>query len=324
METAIDIPTVSLKFDRGNDSAATSITAIRRAATEVGFIKLVDHGIDDDLILSMIDTVYALDSLPSDYKSSLASPTGHPFRGYSVVRNGSNLPTALRFQINWFDGPETASRCGVPSQYLDYFHPNIWPTIIPHFKEIWTEYFKQTQALGNRLMRLFGEAMNLPESLVETYFGSSAFDPPASCLAANYYPPRVRTGSMEKEVIFREHIDSGTLTMLYQTGKYAGLQVLLGDGTWQNVPVHENSFVINFGALMERWTNGLWKATLHRVVSADDVAADRLSITTFHLPRVDLPIAPIPELIGEEDAHYATVTPYEWEDEFLSSYVVPK
>jgi len=60
------------------------------------------------------------------------------------------------------------------------------------------------------------------------------------------------------------HTDYGSLTILLQDS-VGGLQVMAKDGQWKDVPYIPNSFVINIGDLMARWTNDKWVSTLHRV-----------------------------------------------------------
>merc|ERR1712014_359093 len=44
-----------------------------------------------------------------------------------------------------------------------------------------------------------------------------------------------------------------------------GLQVQIG-ADWVDVPFAQDSFVLNVGACLSRWTNGFWKASVHRVL----------------------------------------------------------
>lgn len=50
------------------------------------------------------------------------------------------------------------------------------------------------------------------------------------------------------------------------------------------------ALLLNLGSLMSRWTNGLWKATLHRVTNplpAKARSSRRLSMAFFHKPNYD-------------------------------------
>ncbi|APE09118.1 hypothetical protein BO226_07720 [Rhodococcus sp. 2G] len=50
-----------------------------------------------------------------------------------------------------------------------------------------------------------------------------------------------------------------------------------------------DSFVINIGDLMQRWTNDVWSSTRHRVVNPSDGQWDqaRFSMAFFHQPNYD-------------------------------------
>ena len=63
------------------------------------------------------------------------------------------------------------------------------------------------------------------------------------------------------------------------------------------MPVIPNSFVVNQGDLMARWTNDRWLSTLHRVVIPPEEARGgtrRLSIVFFHHPNYDTVIECLP------------------------------
>jgi isopenicillin N synthase-like dioxygenase len=135
-----------------------------------------------------------------------------------------------------------------------------------------------------------------------------------STFACNIYPAQPDAAGAQ-DVLFRAHTDSGTLTLLHQQGDYAGLEVYTPDG-WLPITVNPDALVVNIGDLMARWTNGHWKSTIHRVVSAQDPTASRRSITTFHLPSIDTIIEPLAPFAAMA-TKFTPVTTYEWEGQFL-------
>jgi isopenicillin N synthase-like dioxygenase len=88
----------------------------------------------------------------------------------------------------------------------------------------------------------------------------------------------------------RAHVDSGFMTLLAQDG-VGGLQAQHLDGTWIDVPPEEGTLAVNFGKVLERWTSGAIRATVHRVLGS---GTERYSIPFFHEARVDAVIAPLP------------------------------
>ena len=65
-----------------------------------------------------------------------------------------------------------------------------------------------------------------------------------------------------------------------------------GDGAWIDVEPTPGAFTCNIGDMMARWTNGLYRATPHRVLRPATGA--RISIPFFFEPNYDAVIAPLP------------------------------
>ncbi len=61
------------------------------------------------------------------------------------------------------------------------------------------------------------------------------------------------------------------------------------DGRWQGVQAAPGQFIINFGEMLELWSEGAVKATLHRVKGG---AQERLSVPLFFNPSYDTNVAP--------------------------------
>lgn len=100
-----------------------------------------------------------------------------------------------------------------------------------------------------------------------------------------HYP---QTDCWKSEIRYGAHIDSYGLTVLITQSK--GLEVLSND-SWIEVPVLNNSFILNVGAALSRWTNGLWKPATHRVKCIG--GKPRISIvTSFANPKSSEEIYP--------------------------------
>jgi isopenicillin N synthase-like dioxygenase len=301
------IPVIDISRQR-----AAVVAELRDALENIGFLQVIKHGVD----LSMVDRTYtaknALIDLPDDDKRAMISET-HPFRGWKRVLDPAGVNIQERFQVCNFDDGVAAAQAGVDAEWLDYFHPNIWPSIAGFRTDV-RGWFDVTRELGCRLMSLFADALDL-----ESDFFDSRFQWDVTCFAMNVYPGLATSPSpAEPRVVLPAHADSGTLTILHQRGDYAGLQVQTATGEWLTVPVIEDAFVINVGELMVRWTNDRWIGTRHRVVAPPESGMARTSLTTFYLPSVDTQIAPLPTCVGSGAPHYAPVTAYEWERAYLS------
>ena len=68
-----------------------------------------------------------------------------------------------------------------------------------------------------------------------------------------------------------------------------GLEVRVRDGSWVPVVAGHGEFVVNFGEMLETWTQRRIVATPHRVIGNN---AERLSVPLFFNPRYDTNVAP--------------------------------
>ncbi|ORY88055.1 hypothetical protein BCR35DRAFT_338204 [Leucosporidium creatinivorum] len=116
------------------------------------------------------------------------------------------------------------------------------------------------------------------------------------------------------------HKDWGTITLLFQEENGTpGLEIFLPDadvvaaqsdkpyvltkdtdlirGRWVAAPVIAGSVLINVGLALETWTNGLYKANLHRVVFPTTAESNgfpgRRSIAFFSQPRLEVVLNPV-------------------------------
>jgi len=116
-------------------------------------------------------------------------------------------------------------------------------------------------------------------------------------------PPRFRPLSLAYEARsdmpdpLHTHADYGNFTLLHADSTPGALQVFLASpsgpdststgerGTWIDANPVTGAFVVNVGEMVEVYTAGLYKATLHRVVHKSETY--RVSIPFFFEPTLD-------------------------------------
>ena len=99
----------------------------------------------------------------------------------------------------------------------------------------------------------------------------------------------------------------GSLTLLFQRPRQPGLEILSPQSTWSSVPVYppgtEEDLVppilVNVGDLLDHWTNGLLKSTVHRVVLPGGGNEDRYSIAYFCHPTDDTELVRVPSAMTD-------------------------
>ena len=162
--------------------------------------------------------------------------------------------------------------------------PNQWPDFMPEMRPLMVRYMDACNALGARLLRAFAIAMGEPaDRFVER------FDRPISRGALVYYPPQ-DPDMGDQQFGVAPHSDYGVLTLVNQD-PVGGLQVMGKDGEWLMAHPIPETFVVNVGDLLARWTNERFQSTEHRVVNSS--GRERLSVAVFVDPNHDTVIDPV-------------------------------
>ena len=114
------------------------------------------------------------------------------------------------------------------------------------------------------------------------------------------YPPLTKNPKKD-QLRTGAHTDFGAITILAIKGNESGLEVLMPDGHWLGVNPPDGCLVVNLGDMMNRWTNGLWKSTLHRVANPQNlnsINSHRQTLGYFMHPDFDALIEVIPSCIA--------------------------
>src|SRR5690606_6765850 len=130
--------------------------------------------------------------------------------------------------------------------------PTQWPND-PQFKEQVLAYYQHIKAIGHQLFKAFALALELEED----YFDAHLKHAPSQ-LRLIHYP---FNPNAEDQFGIGAHTDYECFTLLFPTAE--GLQVLDKQGEWIDIPLIENTMVMNIGDMMEILSNGRYLATKH-------------------------------------------------------------
>ncbi|WP_181705529.1 isopenicillin N synthase family dioxygenase [Chthonobacter rhizosphaerae] len=304
----MSIPVIDLSRALAGDPAARLETAaaIDAACRSLGFLVISGHGVPDALVAAIRETSAAFFRLPEAEKAKIAvTPT--TYRGFIPIESESlslslDEPAPADLKEVYNIGPVDVS----PEDRADlvglaYFAENVFPDAVPGMREAYEAYYRAMTDLARELMRLFALGLKLPET-----FFDGRIDRHITNLSVLHYPPLNRPakpGQLRAGV----HSDYGSLTILQRDETPGGLEVL-SEGRWTPVPDIPGAFVVNLGDLMQDWTGGAWKSTLHRVVLPPDLGmGDRMSIAFFHQPNHDAVIEVLP-IEGADPSGFVPVT----------------
>jgi len=300
------IPVIDISaFGEGADARMAIAAAVDQACRNHGFLTISGHGISADLINRIDQTSRAFFDLPSATKQRYHLEASAAWRGYFAVKTSSGGKTlgdddSLPDMREYFTINQPIVDREDPyyqtSEAERIFAPNVFPTEIDGLENAWEDYYGAMEDLADRLMRIFALALGLDEGWFE-----DKIDRHMTNLVVSNYPDPVGD-ELPGQMRAGPHTDYGTLTILRAEDKPGGLEVLGKNGEWFRVPIVPNTFVINIGDLMARWTNDQWVSTLHRVVApppGQGKGSRRLSLTFFHQPNWDALVDCIPSCVGD-------------------------
>ena len=235
---ADQIPVVDLGAALGEHAPARLLAAVRAAAEQTGVIQVVNHGVPDGVLAGYDRRIGRLLGLPRTAKARLASPGGHPYRGWRQWPDDFGRLELERYNVAQFDTPADARAAGVPAEYAGVFeHPNVWPPDDPELRGAALRYLAAAGQLAGRVLALYAKAVGAAGDA----FSLGAV--PHLRLTTNDYPTWSYPGdgsgegsgesSDESKLLLLEHADDSAVTILRQDGGYQGLQVQLADGSWR-------------------------------------------------------------------------------------------
>lgn len=272
-----------------NGPSAVCIEQLGRAAQDVGFLLITNHGISEATFQAMHSAAKEFFALPEAEKQRVYIGNSTNHRGYVPIGEEvfagatPDLKEAYDLSLD-LPADHPAYLAGNP-----LLGPNQWPDL-PGFREKVAEYYDEVFALGCQLFAAFARYLRLEPEV----FLSSVTEPPSQ-LRLIHYP--LNTDAVDHPGI-GAHTDYEAFTLLRPTAP--GLEVMNGKGEWMEVPFREDGIVVNIGDLLEVWTNGAFVATSHRVRK---VAEERYSYPLFFNVDYDTVVEPMRDL-GDPKATY--------------------
>jgi len=270
---------------------------VDRALQDIGFLLITGHGVPPELRESIRTAAKRFFALPGEVKHAYAATIGE--RGWlppGVEANGyaEGTETPPDMKETYAVGADQP----IGDQEIDdeWFLPNVYPAEVPEMASLVQDYLARMRALADELLVLCATALGLDGD----FFGRAA-DHPSYTMNINWYPPLSVVGEPEPgQYRIGPHTDFGTVTILDRQPGVGGLQVWSADGGWVDAPYVEDSFTINIGDLLARWTGDRWKSNRHQVLppSADAPDEELVSLIYFYEVNPDARIESLPAPIG--------------------------
>ena len=257
------------------------------ALQTIGFFVLVNHGVPRDLIARTFDEARRFHAQPMAAKMALRMNehnNGYMAMGrYAVWTSDVNDNDKPDLNEAYFTKRERTPDDPLVRAGRRFAGPNRWPDDLPGFRASVLAYTDAMDALTRRLLPACALALDLPPDAFDAAFAESQFS-----FRLSHYPP---VAAEANQFGIAPHTDANFLTLLAQS-EVPGLQVRIPSGEWLDVPYVPDSYAVNSGDMMTRWTNGRFKSTPHRAVPP--VGRHRYAIPFFLGPHIDTVIACLP------------------------------
>nr|XP_009859263.2 2-oxoglutarate-dependent dioxygenase htyE-like [Ciona intestinalis] len=272
-----------------NETAKLLVDALSTA----GFAYLKNYGIKRETISEVRNAADLVFCSPTDKKNIYKRNPETTFGYIALSTEKANLalPTDYKEVFN------------IPGSGVDPSVGAKWPhELSPNFASYSKSFMEKCKSLSLRILEVIAVGLQLKDRHALTNAHQFLNQKNSmGTLRYAYYPP-IKDDVKPEQRRVSEHSDWGSITLLFVDSS-GGLQIET-EGTYKDVPVIEDTILINIGDALEFWTNGKLKSTKHRVNIPDDEVkrnSSRRSIVYFAFPDNDVVINQPLQFKGDAD-----------------------
>ena len=291
MTHSTQLPIIDIgAFSHDANQRAAIAQAVRNALSDCGFMYICGHGIDSALIARAVAEAQRFFATSPHDKQQLAYTDIDTNFGYQGIEVESLDPSNL---------PDLKEAFTMRNALAVGAHLRHWPTT--EFRDVALAFYEAGLAAAHRIMTVLAACLELPSDFFRVrHQGENV------TLRFLHYPANlsIKAGT---QLGAGEHTDYGSITLLFQD-EVGGLEVRGTDGKWHSAIPIANSVLVNTGDLMERWSNGRFRSTLHRVRPIEG-NRDRYSMALFVDPDTAVEVECIPSCVStDRPARYPIIT----------------
>lgn len=278
-------------IDLSSADIQQSVSLLKQACLDCGFFYVVNHGISQEFMEEVFSQSKRFFKMPLNEKMKVLRNEKH--RGYTPVLDELLDPdTQVRgdYKEGYYIGVEVPE--GDPESEKPFYGPNVWPApdCLPGWRETMERFHREALEVAKAVARIIALALDLDADF---------FDKPEmlgqaiATLRLLHYEGQISDPSKGMYGA-GAHSDYGLITLL-ATDEVAGLQICKDRDAkpqlWEDVAPMKGAFIVNLGDMLERWSNCIFKSTLHRVLGT---GRERYSIAFFVEPSHDCLVECLP------------------------------
>ncbi|KAG5387954.1 hypothetical protein IGI04_029495 [Brassica rapa subsp. trilocularis] len=266
------------------------------ACLDSGLFYVINHGISEEVMDKAFEQSKNFFALPLEEKMKVLKNEKH--RGYTPFYDQIPDPEnqGITKKVTTLD-PK------FPEMILSGIIHSMAPTlglilanVLPGWREAMEKYHQEALRVCKAIAKLLALALDMDAD----YFDSpEMLGKPITTLRLLHYEGK----SDPSKGIYGTgaHSDYGMMTLIATDG-VLGLQICKDRNAkpqkWEYVPSIEGALVVNLGDMMQCWSNGLFRSTMHRVILNDQ---NRYSIPFFLEPNHDCIIECLPTCQSESN-----------------------
>lgn len=266
----------------GEPGAVDDLGAQLRFALEnVGFFFVTNHGVPWDQVRAVYSQAARLHALPIEQLEQIHMDKEHG--GWLELGGGTSYASDIAGDVR---------RPNMNKAYFvhrnGYRMGNQWPEL-DGFKTTIDAYMDAVEALAQRLLPVLAASLELPHDWFAPHF-----DQPSCTLRMSHYPVM---DYEDNEWGLAPHTDSSIFTFL-PANDVPGLEIRPAGHDWIEPPPVSQSYLINSGDMLKRWTNQRFMSTAHRARNAS--ATDRYAMPFFFGARDDALVEALPTCVSTD------------------------
>ncbi|KAK2762011.1 hypothetical protein FQN53_007594 [Emmonsiellopsis sp. PD_33] len=275
-------PLFRLSLQKLLDNEEAEVRRFCSACEDLGFFYLDLRGTQTgDVILEDADKLFGIGQrlfeLELDEKrqydfSKKSSYFGYKETGAGVVDKDGNRDRHEFYNVSKDD-------------ILGISDPLPAPDVLTQSRPLFKSFMTNAHSIVTIILNLLNSHLNLPPSTLANLHRLQAFS--GDQVRMIKAPPEPMD---DRRTVLGQHTDFGSVTVLFN--RVGGLQILPPgkDAEWRFVRPLPNHAIINLGDAMVKFTNGLLRSNIHRVVGPPGEQAEttRYSLVYFSRPEDDV------------------------------------
>ncbi|KAL5711712.1 hypothetical protein ACHQM5_013966 [Ranunculus cassubicifolius] len=271
------VPVIDMKKLLFGEDKDSELQKLHSACIEWGFLQLINHGVETELIENVKQVLTDFFELPENEKRKYWQ-NENEIEGY-----GQAFIFSDEQKLDWAD------MFFMTTRPVNKRKPHLFPKLPLPFQDTFNAYSTEVHNLAMTIFKIMEKVLHLEEKEI-----TGLFEDGFQSMRMNYYPPCPQP---EKVIGLAPHSDPVGLTVLLQVNGVEGLQIRRED-VWVPIDPLPNAFIVNIGDILQIITNGLYRSIEHRAVV--NSMKERLSIATFCSPSFDSEMGPATSLVTQD------------------------